>query len=70
MARYMVKFVKNLVTDTGQQMEVVQQSFDIDAPTQGEALELAKKCFCNGEQISEWTQRADRMLVEEADFPS
>ena len=70
MPRYVAKFMKRVLNDSGHQTTIVQRALDLDAQDRNAALELAKKCFCELEGISSWDAHADEVIVEEADFPS
>jgi len=37
---------------------------EIDAPSEGEASELAKQRFCKAERLCEWSLHADRIQVK------
>jgi hypothetical protein len=49
---------------------IVERTFDIDARDRTEATELARKRFCELENISNWATHADEFSIKEADFPS
>jgi hypothetical protein len=52
------------------QIEICQGTVEIDAPSEGEATELAKRRFCKAERLCEWSLHADRIQVKAADYPS
>jgi hypothetical protein len=68
--RYLAKFTKNVLSDTGHQATITQRSFDVDARNREEATQLAKKRFCDLERIKDWSSHADNLVIEEADFLS
>ena len=70
MPRYIAEFRKRVLSDSGHQSTIVQRKFDLDAVSRDEALNAAKKQFCDLERIADWSSRADELNVHEADFPS
>lgn len=70
MARYIVRFMKDVVGDNGQQREICQHALEVGAVDRQDAAELAKIDFCTAERLSHWSVHADRIEVLEADFPS
>ncbi|WP_024520553.1 hypothetical protein [Bradyrhizobium sp. Tv2a-2] len=70
MSRYVVSFMKDVLGDNGRQIEICQKTVEIDAPSEGEATELAKQKFCKAERLCEWSLHADRINIKAADFPS
>ena len=70
MPRYVAKFTKKVLTDSGHQSSIIQRAFDLDARDRDEASQLAKARFCDLEGIQNWSSHADDMVLEEADFPS
>ena len=70
MSRFVVRFMKNVLGDNGREIEICQRSMEVDASTEGQATELAKKKFCETEALCDWSLHADRIQVREADFPS
>ena len=70
MPRYVAKFTKKVLTDSGHQSSIIQRAFDLDARDRDEAGRLAKARFCDLEGIQNWSSHADDMVLEEADFPS
>jgi len=43
MSRFVVSFMKDVLGDNGRQAEICQRILEIDAPTEGEAKEIAKQ---------------------------
>jgi hypothetical protein len=70
MSRFVVRFMKDVLGDNGREIEICQRSLEVDASTEGQATELAKKKFCETEALCDWSLHADRIQVREADFPS
>jgi hypothetical protein len=70
MSRYVVSFMKDVLGDNGRQIEICQKTVEIDAPSEGEATELAKQKFCKAERLCEWSLHADRINIKAADFSS
>jgi hypothetical protein len=70
MSHFVVSFMKDVLGDNGRQAEICQKIVEIDAPTEGEATEIAKQRFCKAERLCEWSLHADRIRVKSADFPS
>jgi len=67
MSRFQVRFYKEVTSDTGQDVDACQASFDIDASDEHSAVERAKRRFCKQRQISNWTVNADRVEIEHLD---
>ena len=70
MARYIARFMKNVLGENGHEAEICQRSMEIEAPSLGDATELAKVKFCEVEQLGNWMLRADCVQIAEAEFPS
>jgi hypothetical protein len=70
MSRFVVRFMKNVLGDNGREIEICQRSMEVDASTEGQATELAKKKFCETEALCDWSLHADSIQVKEAEFPS
>lgn len=70
MARYIARFMKNVLGENGHETEICQRSIEIEATTTGHAAELAKIRFCETENVKDWSLHADRVRVVDADFPS
>jgi hypothetical protein len=68
--RYVAKFTKTVLFDTGHQATITQRSFDLHARNRNEATQLATTRFCDLEGIKDWSSHADDLVIEEADFPS
>jgi hypothetical protein len=70
MARYVARFLKNVLGDNGCEAEICQRSLEVEAANQVHATELAKRKFCQTENVKEWLLHADRVQIIEAEFPS
>ncbi|HEY0330578.1 MAG TPA: hypothetical protein VGC77_15950 [Rhodopseudomonas sp.] len=70
MARYMVKFFKDILGDNGHHAEVCQHLLEVEAANSGDAGELAKRKFCEIERLSDWSLHADRLRVSESERPA
>jgi hypothetical protein len=70
MARYVARFLKNVLGDNGCEAEICQRSLDIEAANQAQATEVAKLRFCETENVKDWLLHADRVQIMEAEFPS
>jgi hypothetical protein len=70
MARYLARFMKDVLGDNGHEAEICQRSIDIEAPCVADAEKLAKTRFCESEHVRDWLLHADRVHVTDAEFPS
>jgi hypothetical protein len=70
MARYVARFLKNVLGDNGSEAEICQRSLEVEAANQANATEVAKRKFCEAENVKEWLLHADRVQIIEAEFPS
>ena len=70
MARYVVRFMKDVLGENGRQCEICQGTLEVDALDEGEATERAKQKFCKDQALHHWSLHADRIHVRAADFPS
>lgn len=70
MARYIARFMKNVLGENGNEAEICQRSIEIDAPNAGDAAQLAKLRFCEAENVRDWLLHADRVHIADAEFPS
>jgi hypothetical protein len=70
MARYVARFMKNVLGEKGHEAEICQRSIEIEAPSRVHAAELAKARFCETENVRDWLLHADRVHVADAEFPS
>jgi hypothetical protein len=70
MARYVARFMKDVLGENGHEAEICQRSIEIEAQNRGHATELAKIKFCETEQVKDWFLHADRVHIADAEFPS
>jgi hypothetical protein len=70
MARYVVRFMKDVLGENGHEAEICQRSVEVDAADKLHASDLAKIRFCENESVKEWSLHADRLHVTEAELPS
>ena len=70
MARYIARFMKDVLGENGHEAEICQRSLEIEAPNLGDAAELAKMRFCETENVKDWSLHADRVHLADAEFPS
>lgn len=70
MARYIARFMKNVLGENGHGAEICQRTIEIEAPSHDHAAELAKIKFCELENVKDWVLHADRVHVIDAEFPS
>jgi hypothetical protein len=70
MSRYIVRFIKDVLGENGREAQICQRAIEVDAEDRSEATELAKRNFCKSEKLRDWSLHADRIQVQETDFPS
>lgn len=70
MARYVARFLKNVLGDNGCEAEICQRSIEVEAINQALAAEAAKRRFCEQEKVRSWFLHADRIQIKETEFPS
>ena len=70
MARYIARFMKDVLGENGHEAEICQCSIEVEAETQDRAVDAAKIKFCETENVSDWLLHADRILVAESEFLS
>ncbi|HKH00097.1 MAG TPA: hypothetical protein VKB08_05160 [Bradyrhizobium sp.] len=70
MARYVARFMKNVLGGNGHEAEICQRSIEIEASNTAHAAELAKIKFCESERVKDWILHADCIRVTDAEFPS
>jgi hypothetical protein len=70
MARYVARFLKNVLGDNGREAEICQRSLEVEAVNRAHAVEVAKLRFCETENVKDWLLHADRVQIMEAEFPS
>jgi hypothetical protein len=70
MARYVARFMKDVLGENGHETEICQRSLEIEADNQAHAAEAAKIKFCEAENVKDWFLHADRVHVAESEFLS
>jgi len=70
MARYVARFMKNVLGENGHEAEICQSAIEIEASCREDAAELAKIRFCESERVRDWVLHADRVHIAETEFPS
>ena len=70
MARYIARFMKDVLGENGYEAEICQRSLEIDAASKARAADAAKIKFCEAESVRDWSLHADRVQIMEAEFPS
>ena len=70
MTRYIAGFTKDVLGENGHAAEICQRSIEIEAPSRGHAVELAKIGFCETDKVKEWMLHAVRVRIADAEFPS
>jgi len=66
MTRYVVRFMKDVLGENGNEVEICQRSVGVDAVDKLSAENLAKVRFCESECVKEWSLHADRVHVADA----
>jgi hypothetical protein len=70
MARYIARFMKDVLGANGHEAEICQRLIEIEAENQTVAADAAKTKFCETENVGDWFLRADRVYIAESEFPS
>jgi hypothetical protein len=70
MARYIARFMKNVLGENGHQAEICQRALEIYASDKACAADVAKVKFCEAENVKHWSLHADHVQVIDAEFPS
>jgi len=70
MARYIARFMKDVLGENGHETEICQRSLEVQAENRAVATDAAKIKFCETENVRDWSLRADRVLIAEAEFLS
>jgi hypothetical protein len=70
MARYIARFMKDVLGENGHEAEICQRSIEIHADNKAGATDAAKIKFCETENVKDWFLRADRVVIAEAEFLS
>ena len=64
MQRFRVKFFKKVADATGHEHKMCQREFDVEAQSEGDAIDEAKSLFSTAEDGGDWNLRADVIEVE------
>ena len=70
MSHFVIHFMKDVLGENGRQCEICQSTLEIDAENAHQATEIAKRKFCELQDLRDWSLHADRIEVKSADFPS
>jgi hypothetical protein len=70
MPHFIARFYKNVLGENGQEGDVCQCVVDLDVLDNAQAIDVAKRKFCEMHGVHDWTLHADRLEVTPADFPS
>ncbi|MHA1560179.1 MAG: hypothetical protein ACTSWI_05845 [Alphaproteobacteria bacterium] len=63
MSRFHVRFFKEVTSDTGQDVDAVQATFDVSAVDETAAIVAAKEAFCRERGIRDWHVNAERIEI-------
>jgi hypothetical protein len=66
MARYIARFMKDVLGENGYETEICQRSLEIEAANKARAADAAKIKFCEAESVRDWSFHADRVQITEA----
>jgi hypothetical protein len=69
-ARYIARFMKDVLGENGHETEICQRSIEIEAANKARAADAAKIKFCETENVKNWSLHADRVQVTDAEFSS
>jgi uncharacterized protein YjiS (DUF1127 family) len=67
MARYIARFMKNVLGENGYETEICQRSLEIEAANKARAADAAKIKFCEAESVRDWSLHADRVQITETE---
>ena len=67
MSQFRVTFLKLVYGDTGHACEICQRTVDVEARDRASAKETATRCFCDLENVMNWSIHADRLEITEID---
>lgn len=68
MARFEIRFVKDVCNDTGHLRSVLQRALTLEADTAEAAQTQACVLFCASENIGHWRDHADRVEIAQIDW--
>lgn len=63
MARFEIRFLKEVCNDTGHARSVLQRVINVDADCAERASDEACALFCTHENVGHWRDHADRLEV-------
>lgn len=66
---YVVTFYKTVLSDYGRDTEIRQRAIEVFEDDEASAIEAAKAEFCRQESVGDWSLRANRIVVEQPEFP-
>ena len=69
MARYIARFMKNVLGENGHEAEICQRIIEVEAKNPVGATDAARIKFCETENVKDWSLHADRVLVAESELP-
>lgn len=70
MARYIARFMKDVLGENGHEKEICQRSLEIEAANKARAADAAKIKFCEAESVRDWSLHADRVQITEPQIKS
>jgi uncharacterized protein YjiS (DUF1127 family) len=70
MARYIARFMKDVLGENGYETEICQRSLEIEAANKARAADAAKIKFCEAESVKDWSLHADRVQITELQIKS
>jgi hypothetical protein len=69
MARFIVRFLKDVLGENGHEAEICQSYLEMQAANRTEAVELAKKIFFEKKILTDWSLHADRVRGGRGSIP-
>lgn len=64
MSGFIIRFEKTVLGDNGHERQICEDLFEVDAPGEEQAVEIAKQRFCALHSSSDWCIFADKIVVE------
>ena len=68
--RYIVRFLKTVTDNRGNDHECSQDEIEVFAPSSAAAVDQAKTEFCQKAMLTDWQVHADRFEVSELEYAS
>lgn len=68
MARFEIRFLKDVANDTGHMRSIVQRVINVDAASAEDACAQACALFCKRERVGHWRDHSDRLEVEQVNW--